>query len=121
MNAAFDERAVRAALQKAWSLETAVQWTPKTPAAGQCNVTAVIIQEMFGGDILRTRLEGFESHHYYNRIEGKRVDLTDSQFDSPIDYADELSDRNAAMDYVRDAEYQILRSRLSHHLAETSR
>ena len=36
----FDEAQVRDALEKAWSLETAKQWSPENPANGQCNVTA---------------------------------------------------------------------------------
>ncbi|MEN0041740.1 MAG: hypothetical protein AAF764_10465 [Pseudomonadota bacterium] len=116
----FDEAAVRCALLDAWSLETARQWLPDNPAAGQCNVTAVVVQDIFGGELLRTRLEGFESHHYYNHIGGRRIDLTDSQFDGPIPYDDEPTNSKAAMAFVTDDEYRILKQELASHLANGS-
>ncbi|MGI9407541.1 MAG: YunG family protein, partial [Hyphomicrobiaceae bacterium] len=39
----FDAGSVRQALEASWCLETAVQWTRETPAAGQCNVTTVLV------------------------------------------------------------------------------
>jgi hypothetical protein len=49
----FDPYEVQSALRKAWSLSTAIQWTPANPAAGQCNVTSLLIHEIFGGDLLK--------------------------------------------------------------------
>ena len=113
----YDETAVRRALRQAWSLETARQWTSENPASGQCNVTAAVIFDLFGGDILRTRLA--DVWHYYNRIDGKRVDFTDSQFsapgalfDAPARYDDEPTTRGAAMDGIPDHEYEALKSAL---------
>ena len=113
----YDETAVRRALRQAWSLETARQWTPENPASGQCNVTAAVIFDLFGGDILRTRLP--DVWHYYNRIDGKRVDFTDSQFSAPgalfkppARYDDEPTTRGAAMDGIPEREYETLRSAL---------
>jgi hypothetical protein len=82
----FDPDAVQDALFKAWSLSTSSQWTADNPAAGQCNVTALLIHELFGGDLLKTPLPAGD--HFYNRIEGRRYDFTASQFDQPIDYVD---------------------------------
>ena len=78
---AYDEFSIRRALPRAWSLDTAVQWTPDNPANGQCNVTAAVIHDLFGGEVLRTQLPGV--WHYYNRINGERVDFSDSQFTAP--------------------------------------
>ena len=111
----FDEQTVRAALNNSWSIDSAQQWTAENPAAGQCNVTAAVIHDLFGGDILRTRIpEGF---HYYNRIDGVVVDLTDGQFTEPIEYADERSDRMATMANVSEEEYEALRTKLERELA----
>jgi len=110
MRQVFDEFSLRAALASAWSLKTARQWTFDNPAAGQCNVTAVVVHDLFGGDILRTKLPGVD--HYYNRIDGVVVDLTDGQFSEPIDYDDELASREEAMICVLDSEYAILRKSL---------
>lgn len=110
---AFQERKVRKALDKAWSAETAVQWSPANPANGQCNVTAAAIFDLFGGEVLRTRFPGV--WHYYNRIDGQRMDLTDSQFirpgarfDAPTAYDDALSTRDEAMEGIPQREYDAL-------------
>lgn len=82
----FDPDDVQSTLRKAWSLSTASQWTASNPAAGQCNVTSLLIHELFGGDLLMTLLPAGD--HFYNRIGGKRYDFTASQFDRPIAYMD---------------------------------
>ncbi|GGI22364.1 hypothetical protein GCM10010987_19030 [Bradyrhizobium guangdongense] len=82
----FDPDEVQSVLRKAWSLSTASQWTVDNPAKGQCNVTALLVHELFGGDLLKTPLPSGD--HFYNRIEGRRYDFTSSQFDEPIAYAD---------------------------------
>lgn len=117
MKPAFDEAKIRAALDEAWSLETAVQWSAENPANGQCNVTAAVIHDLFGGEILRTRYPAF--WHYYNRIGGARVDLTDSQFtrpcarfDAPERYDDAPTDRAAAMAGIPQREYDTLKAAL---------
>jgi len=122
LNLEFNEVRVREALEKAWSIETAKQWSSENPANGQCNVTAAVVYDMFGGEILRTRLPTV--WHYYNRIHGKRVDLTDSQFfrpsarfEAPDPYDDAVSDWEAAMDGTLQSEYQALKEALLRQLA----
>ncbi|MBR0816588.1 hypothetical protein [Bradyrhizobium liaoningense] len=87
----FDPDEVQSALRQAWSLSTASQWTADNPATGQCNVTALLIHELFGGELLKTPLPGGD--HFYNRIEGQRYDFTASQFDQPIAYMDVATNR----------------------------
>ena len=60
------------------------------PATGQCAVTALLIQDILGGEIvLCNRL-----NHYYNRINGEDLDLTRSQFpEDEIVIWDEIVDR----------------------------
>jgi hypothetical protein len=82
----FDPDEVQSGLRKAWSLATASQLTARNPAAGQCNVTSLLIHELFGGDLLKTPLPAGD--HFYNRIGGRRYDFTASQFDQPIAYRD---------------------------------
>jgi hypothetical protein len=82
----FDPDEVQSALRKSWSLSTARQWTPDNPATGQCNVTALLVHELFGGDLLKTPLPAGD--HFCNRIAGRRYDLIGSQFDQPIAYMD---------------------------------
>ena len=110
----FNENLVRNALEQAWSRETAVQWSKENPANGQCNVTSVVIFDLFGGDILRTRYPEF--WHYYNRVDGQRLDLTDSQFTrpgarftAPESYDDVVATREQAMHGIPEREYDALR------------
>lgn len=64
----------------------------RTPMDGEqsrgraTHVTALLVQELFGGDFLKTPLSAGD--HFYNRIEGRRYDFTASQFDQPIAYMD---------------------------------
>lgn len=117
----FDETSVRSALAKAWSKETAVQWTADNPASGQCNVTAAVIYDLYGGEILRTWIPSV--WHYYNRIDGQRLDLTDSQFtapgalfEAPQTYDDMPTTKEAAMENIPLREYETLKAALLEHL-----
>ena len=91
--------------------------TTENPASGQCNVTAAVIYDLFGGEILRTRLP--DVWHYYNRIDGQRVDFTDSQFSAPgalfstpARYNDMSTTREAALECIPDREYETLKNAL---------
>ena len=109
----FDDDRVLAALHRSWSIGTAGQWTPENPACGQCNVTAILIHDRFGGDILKTPLEAGD--HFSNRIDGARFDFTASQFDGAIAYADIVSDRAAAADGVTRHELAALKTAFEKH------
>jgi len=113
----FDEAKIRTALDSAWSLETAPQWSAENPANGQCNVTAAVIYDLFGGEVLRTPIG--DLWHYYNQIDGRRADLSDSQFtrpnarfDLPVPYEDAPTTRDEAMVGIPQREYDALRSAL---------
>ena len=88
----FDQNRTLAALYHAWSIVTSSRWTSDNPANGQCNVTALLVHDLFGGEILKT--PGPDGDHFYNRIEGERHDFTASQFEQPIEYADIVTDRD---------------------------
>lgn len=109
----FDPDEVQRALCKAWSLSTASQWTPANPAAGQCNVTSLLIHDLFGGELLKTPLPAGD--HFYNRIGGRRYDFTASQFDEPIVYVDLPTDRADAERGVTHDELAELRAAFEEH------
>lgn len=77
---------LKKALAKSWSRETSAdpdRWSGKNPAWGQCAVTALVVQDYFGGELLRTAVEtnGEKISHYWNKLpNGKEADLTRSQF-----------------------------------------
>ena len=80
------ERAIRAA----WSVWTAdpvdqAAWSPANPARGQCAVTALVIQDLLGGELLLadvTHADGTrQGVHFSNRLAGgAELDLTREQF-----------------------------------------
>lgn len=50
------------------------------PTYGQCGVTAMIFQDLFGGTIHKVNYL-FNETHYFNKLNGKYYDLTSDQFD----------------------------------------
>jgi hypothetical protein len=51
---------------------------------GQCAATAVVVYERYGGEILRSeiiRCDGEKLRHFYNRIDGQRLDFTADQLE----------------------------------------
>jgi hypothetical protein len=91
----FDPTRVLSVLRGCWSSETSALWMPDNPARGQCNVTALVLHEHFGGELLKTRV-GAE-WHFYNRTDGHVYDLTASQFSAPLEYGDEPATRDEAL------------------------
>lgn len=80
-------RTLKMLLKRVWSRETSADpknWSDENPAWGQCAVTALIVQDNFGGDILCCFAyppEARYTAHYYNRLpNGTIVDLTRQQF-----------------------------------------
>jgi hypothetical protein len=98
------------ALRHSWSVETGGKWLPSSPARGQCSVTALVVQDALGGDILKTDVDG--AWHFYNRVHGRRWDFTMSQFETPIGYDDLPSDRDEALSDTSWGEYLLLHSRV---------
>lgn len=98
------------ALKEAWSSGTSTKWTEQNPASGQCSVTSLVVQDLFGGEILKTHVPG--GAHFYNRIDGERLDLTSSQFDQSIPFDDTLSSRAEALADTSLEQYFLLRRRL---------
>jgi hypothetical protein len=109
----FDPDQVARALRKSWSLSSARQWTAENPAAGQCNVTALLVYEFFGGELLKTSLP--EGDHFYNRIGGCEYDFTESQFNHPIAYADLPATRADVERGATKAELAALRTAFRRH------
>ena len=72
------------ALKRSWNKKTCYppikkQWTKENPALGQCAVTALIVQDFFGGEILFCK----HQNHFWNQMpdsDKTHIDLTRSQF-----------------------------------------
>lgn len=89
-------------LDIAWSRETAHpvfadKWSEENRSAGQCAVTALVVNDHFGGELAKTYVG--DDSHYFNIIDGEVIDLTAQQFgDAKIDYENyELRTREAVL------------------------
>ncbi|MFD9353646.1 alpha/beta fold hydrolase [Streptomyces sp. NPDC060031] len=82
---------VEAAIRAGWSAETSepadisqLPWTAENPAWGHCDITAVVVQDIVGGDLVvgEVFLDGRqEGYHWWNVLPGGiRIDLTREQF-----------------------------------------
>ena len=107
--------------KKAWCAETAHpayrdKWSPNNPSAGQCVVTALIVQETVGGDIYACKVG--RSSHFVNIIDDKIYDLTADQFGGTdnVKYIDGSFKLRSRESLLRNkdvlARYQILKERL---------
>lgn len=70
-------------LIQSWNLETCSpglrdKWNEENPSIGQCAITALIVNDFFGGKIMRCMVSS--GSHYYNIIDDEFVDLTVEQF-----------------------------------------
>jgi len=71
------------AIRQSWGDDTSIDpdWAGSCPSRGQCAVTALVVQDYLGGDLLRATVDG--TSHYWNRLtNGETVDLSREQFDS---------------------------------------
>ncbi|MFF7265134.1 hypothetical protein ACFZCL_33310 [Streptomyces sp. NPDC008159] len=77
------------ALRVSWAADTCSpddqpDWRPDNPAWGHCDITALVVQDVFGGDLLvgEVHLEGVQrGFHWWNRLpSGVEFDLTREQF-----------------------------------------
>ena len=112
---------VERAIRSAWGADTCApedvpRWHPGNPARGQCGTTALVLGDLFGGDLVRgdVRVDGaWVDFHWWNRFAGGfEVDLTREQF-AP----DELVGPGTPVERPTtptrlDAEYRLLRGRV---------
>lgn len=102
---------LQAALEAAWSIETSAKWRSDNPALGQCSVTALVVQDILGGELAKTDIGG--AWHFYNIVEGRRLDFSASQFAVYVVYADFPASRDETLLDTSPEQYQTLRRRLS--------
>jgi hypothetical protein len=100
-----------------WSRETSAdpeRWSPENPAWGQCAITALVVQDAFGGDLVRGVVDG--TSHYWNLcLDGSYVDLTRDQFPrwARIEPETTTRERDYVLSFPETARrYELLRSRL---------
>ena len=88
------------ALQIAWDRDTAKgDWDSLIPSKNQCAVTALVIQDYFGGKLLRCLMSNGDSH-YWNLVGNIELDLTAQQFLYMKDYPIKSETVERDRDYV---------------------
>jgi hypothetical protein len=97
-----DRSSLFRALRRAWSRSTSADpagWTASNPAWGQCAITALAVQDVLGGRLVRTVVDG--TSHYYNLLDnGEEVDLTREQFGAgPVVSARQIRDRSYVLSF----------------------
>lgn len=82
----YTTKEVLSAIENSWSAYTAYDasdWSEDNPARGQCVVSSLIIQDILGGTLQKTRtsLNGCLESHYRNILpDGTILDSTRSQY-----------------------------------------
>ena len=85
--------------------------TESNKCFGMSGITALIVQDYFGGKIGKIHVNGVS--HYFNILDNQVVDLTDSQFDSEINYTDyEIINRDLILTENTKQRYERLKKRL---------
>lgn len=121
---------IEAALRASWAEDTCspddlerAGWSPDNPAWGHCDVTAMLINDIFGGGLVVGEVyAGAErqGYHWWNRLDsGLDLDLTRSQFQSGqrIVETDSMK-RPIGRKPRRYDEYLLLRKRVEAHLGQ---
>lgn len=85
--AVFTLAQLEQAIRESWSLDTSEDdedWSPDNAGRGQCDITSLVVHDLFGGELLAAGvyLEGerVESHMWNRLLSGLEVDLTRDQF-----------------------------------------
>ncbi|WP_424888680.1 YunG family protein [Streptomyces sp. XH2] len=118
---------IEKALRSSWGADTCTpecrsQWNSANPARDQCGVTALVLNDLLGGDLVRgeVRVGGARTDfHWWNRLgEGVEIDLTREQFGpEEIVTAGVVIPRPPEIKRLRE-EYELLRARVLEKLAE---
>ncbi len=111
-------------LDKSWSKETSNDpdnWSQTNKAYGQCAITALIVQEVFGGELMRTETLSSEKKvsHYYNKLpNGDIIDLTRKQFPEGTAFSEPQSrERSYVLSYLpTEKRYNLLKKLVLYQL-----
>jgi hypothetical protein len=119
---------IEAALRASWAADTCspddverAGWHPDNPAWGHCDITALVLHDLLGGELMLGEVRrGAERHgyHWWNRLaSGVELDLTRSQF---VDGQEVVAARPVTRPpgplRRRAEEYRLLRERVAARL-----
>lgn len=104
--------------------ESRAEWSPGNPARGQCGVTAMVLNDLLGGELIcgEVLVNGeHRDYHWWNRLAtGVEIDLTREQFG-----ADEIVSGGVVVPRTPVStwrrlreEYEVLRCRVQENLGD---
>jgi hypothetical protein len=123
---------IDSAIRASWAADTCSPddaarkpWTADNPAWGHCDVTALVLHDLLGGDLMMgdVHLDGEQhGHHWWNRLTtGIEIDLTRGQFqDGEVVTLNQVVVRPAGRAVRRQREYELFRRRVMERLATSS-
>jgi hypothetical protein len=101
----FDRIIVYEALKRCLAQDS--QWhSTSNPSDEKASLISLLIHDIFGGEILKTHKKN--GWHFYNRIEGKRIDFTSPDINKSSDdikFEDIPSTPGETCTYFEDEEY----------------
>lgn len=110
---------LRQAIAESWAEDTSWpdSWNSQNPAAGQCRVTAAVVQDILGGEVLKATVSRQPLYtHFWNRLpDGQEIDLTADQFadGDEIPAGEPISRENLMRPEPMARTYQTLRQRVA--------
>ncbi len=111
--------------EESWSLESAHpesqnQWSNENKSLGQCAVTALIIYDMFGGEIAKNK----QFNHLWNILpDGSQQDFSRNQFKGDnVDFTiDEITTKDKELNHEKASDantverYELLKQKFSYY------
>jgi hypothetical protein len=102
----FNRNVVHEALKQIWANYDSTVSTSGKPHDSLNVITSLLIHDIFGGEILKTQKK--EGWHFYNLIDGERIDFTISETDKPpvnTSYEDISSSPDETNEYLAQEDY----------------
>ena len=122
MNDKVSLMGLKLALERSWNEDTAVgEWSHDCVSMNQCAVTALVVQDYFGGELLRCEMTDGDSHYWNELPDCSEADLTSEQFDfiepQPLKETKEIRTREYVLSYPETVKrYEILSNRVYDYL-----
>ena len=102
----FDRMVVQEAIKRSWALDNNPGWSHAFPVDSLTGETSLLIYNIFGGEILKTREKN--GWHFYNRINGERIDFSKSELNKSAEdsqFEDLPSNPDEANQYFEEEDY----------------
>ncbi len=105
-------------IRRSWAADTSDdpdEWSPENPSRGQCAVTAMVVRDHLGGEIVIAPVlrdgEPVEAHAWNVLSDGQVIDLTADQFGDEFELGEPV-DRVPVVDNTGIDRHQLLADRV---------